>query len=76
MTQLIHEIQDQFDVDTPLGKGVALFLIAGSIHANPQFIVRLYESGNVRVVDMIDIKVANNPSWDVIQKPNPQIVES
>jgi hypothetical protein len=69
MTQLIHEIADPFDVNTPLGSGVAMFLIAGSIHANPQFIVRLYESGKLRVVDMLDIEVAANPSWDVIKKP-------
>lgn len=70
MTQLIHEIQDPFDVETPLGYGVALFLIAGSIHANPQFIVRLYSSGFLRVIDMIDLKVYGNPGWELKSKPN------
>lgn len=69
MTQIIHEIADPFDVTTPLGPGVAIFLIAGSINANPQFIIRLYETGNLRVVDMVDLKMASNPSWDVITKP-------
>jgi hypothetical protein len=69
MTQSIHEIQDQFDVQTPLGYGTALFLIAGSMHANPGFIVRLYESGELRTVDQNDVKVYGNPmtgnGWDL-----------
>lgn len=62
MYQTMHEIQNPFDVQTPLGYGVALFVIAGSIHSNPQFIVRLYDTGILRVVDMIDLKVYGNPT--------------
>lgn len=62
INQTIHEIQNPFDVDTPLGYGVALFLVPGSIHSNPQFIVRLYDTGLVRVVDMLDIKIYGNPT--------------
>ena len=60
--QSIHEILNPFDVETPLGYGVAIFLIAGSIHSNPQFIVRLYESGDIRTVDQNDIKIFGNPT--------------
>jgi hypothetical protein len=62
MIQTIHEIENPFDVETPLGYGVALFLIAGSIHSNPQFIIRLYNSGDVRTVDQNDIKIYGNPT--------------
>lgn len=60
--QTIHEIMNPFDVDTPLGYGVALFMISGSIHSNPQFIVRLYNSGQVRTIDQNDIKIYGNPT--------------
>lgn len=74
MIQTIHEIQDPFDVKTPLGEGTALFLIAGSMHSNPNFIVRLYESGDLRTFDQNDIKVYGNPmtgnGWDLEPKTN------
>lgn len=61
--QTIHEIVNPFDVEvTKLGHGVALFMIAGSIHSNPQFIVRLYNTGEVRTVDQNDIKIYGNPT--------------
>jgi hypothetical protein len=60
--QTIHEILNPFDVETPLGYGVAIFMIAGSIHSNPQFIVKLYETGEVRTVDQNDIKIYGNPT--------------
>ena len=62
IVQTIHEILNPFDVETPLGYGVAIFMIAGSIHSNPQFIVKLYESGDVRTVDQNDIKIYGNPT--------------
>jgi hypothetical protein len=45
-----------------LGYGVALFLIAGSIHSNPQFIIRFYNTGILRTVDQNDIIVYGNPT--------------
>jgi hypothetical protein len=60
--QTIHEIVNPFDVETPLGYGVVIFMIAGSIHSNPQFIVRLYNTGDVRTVDQNDIKIYGNPT--------------
>jgi len=62
IVQTIHEILNPFDVQTPLGYGVALFMIAGSIHSNPQFIVRIYESGIVRTIDQNDIRIYGNPT--------------
>lgn len=69
IVQTIHEILNPFDVETPLGTGTALFLIAGSIHSNPQFIVRLYNSGTVRTIDQTEITIYGNPmdgrGWDI-----------
>jgi len=62
IVQTIHEILNPFDVETPLGYGVALFIIAGSIHSNPQFIVKIYNSGIVRTIDQNDIKIFGNPT--------------
>ena len=62
IVQTIHEIVNPFDVVTPLGYGVALFMIAGSIHSNPQFIVRIYETGILRTIDQNDIQVYGNPT--------------
>ena len=69
MYQTIHEIMNPFDVDTPLGYGVALFMVAGSIHSNPQFIVRFYDTGIVRTVDQNDIKIYGNPTIGEPLKP-------
>lgn len=67
--QVCHEILNPFDVETPLGYGVALFLIMGSIHSNPQFIVRFYETGLVRTVDQNDILIYGNPTAGEKLKP-------
>ena len=62
MQQVCHEIMDPFDVETPLGYGVAVFLFMGSINSNPSFMVKYYNTGELRVVDMRDVKVYGNPS--------------
>jgi len=63
ITQIIHEIVNPFDVEVKeLGYGVAIFMIAGSIHSNPQFIVRFYNTGELRTVDQNDLRVYGNPS--------------
>lgn len=68
--QTIHEILNPFDVDTPVGYGVVLFMIAGSIHSNPQFIVRIYHTGELRTVDQNDVRVYGNPSAGEKLKPS------
>jgi hypothetical protein len=63
ITQTIHEIHNPFDVYVrQLGEGLALFLIAGSVTSNPQFIVKFYHTGDVRTVDQNDIKIYGNPT--------------
>tara|TARA_R110002126_G_scaffold116164_7_gene255477 strand:- start:197 stop:382 length:186 start_codon:yes stop_codon:yes gene_type:complete len=52
-----------------LGYGVALFMITGSIHSNPQFIVRFYNTGELRTVDQNDLRVYGNPTAGESLKP-------
>lgn len=69
IVQTIHEILNPFDVETPIGPGTALFMIAGSIHSNPHFVVRLHNTGNIRCIDQNDIQIYGNPmdgrGWDI-----------
>lgn len=63
IVQTVHEILNPFDVEVKqLGYGVALFMIVGSIHSNPQFIVRFYNTGQLRTVDQNDLSVYGNPT--------------
>jgi len=63
IVQTIHEILNPFDVEVrELGYGVVMFMIAGSIHSNPQFVVRFYHTGELRTVDQNDIRVYGNPT--------------
>ena len=70
IVQTVHEILNPFDVEVrELGYGVALFMITGSIHSNPQFIVRFYNTGELRTVDQNDLRVYGNPSAGESLKP-------
>lgn len=63
MIQTIHEIENPFDVYVrELGHAMCLFLISGSVSSNPQFIVRIYHSGDIRTVDQNDVKMYGNPT--------------
>lgn len=71
IVQTIHEILNPFDVEVrDLGYGIAMFIIAGSIHSNPQFIVKFYNTGELRTVDQNDIRVYGNPSAGENLKPS------
>lgn len=63
IVQTMHEVVNPFDVYVrTLGRGLVRFLIAGSTSSNPQYLVRLYHSGQHRVVDMVDLVEYGNPS--------------
>lgn len=58
----LHEFDDPFDVYVrELGEGSARLLAWGSVNANPSFLVRIYGTGELVVVDMKDLRVAGNP---------------
>lgn len=63
MQQTIHEVQNPFDAYArKLGYCLVMFLIIGSVTSNPQFIVRIYESGIIRTVDQNDLILYGNPT--------------
>lgn len=62
-TQVIHEISNPFDAFArELGYCLVMFMVAGSVHSNPQFVVRIYETGFLRTVDQNDLIVYGNPT--------------
>jgi hypothetical protein len=68
IVQTVHEILNPFDVEVKqLGYAVALFMIVGSIHSNPQFVVRFYNTGQLRTV-------YGNPTAGEDLIPDPDVV--
>lgn len=67
--QTMLELANPFDVHTPLGHGIAMFLIAGSYAANPQFIVKLYDSGQIKSFDSNDVLMYGSPTYGEPLKP-------
>jgi hypothetical protein len=61
--QTLHEVLNPFDAYCRiLGDCTVMFMIAGSITSNPQFIVRLHSTGYLRTVDQNDLIVYGNPT--------------
>jgi hypothetical protein len=56
----IHEIQQTIFVDTPHGKGQALFLIDYGLHQNTIWVVTLKEDGRIKHYDSNQINVEVN----------------
>lgn len=57
------ELANPFDAFAKgLGYCLVMFIIAPSSTSNPQFIVKLYNKGDLRVVDQNDLKVYGNPA--------------
>lgn len=62
MYQSIHEFQDPPDAFVrQLGWGSVRLMALGSVNTNPGFLVRLYKTGMVRWVDMLDLRFSENP---------------
>ena len=63
MIQTVHEIVNPFDAYVrKLGYCLVMFMITGSVTSNPQFIVRIYETGMIRTVDQNDLILYGNPT--------------
>lgn len=57
------ELANPFDAYAyRLGYCVVMFMVAGSNTSNPQFVVKLYHSGDLRTVDQNHLKVYGNPA--------------
>ena len=72
IVQTIHEIY-QKDYARKLGYCLVMFMIVGSPTSNPQFLIRIYGSGQLRMVDQNDLLIYGNPMID--QPLNPIIPE-
>lgn len=71
ITQTVHEIHNPFDAYArQLGDCLVMFMITGSVTSNPQFIVRIYETGIIRTVDQNDLIVYGNPTAGEDLVPN------
>ena len=58
----LHELADPWDcVVRDLGEGSVRLICWGSVNANPCYLVRLYGSGRLVVVDQSDLTIAGNP---------------
>ena len=63
IVQTMHEVLNPFDVHVRrLGPALVRMIFSGSTSSNPQYLVRLYSSGQHRVVDMVDLIEYGNPS--------------
>jgi hypothetical protein len=63
IVQTVHEIVNPFDAYArELGDCLVMFMITGSVTSNPQFIVRIYNSGIIRTVDQNDLVLYGNPT--------------
>lgn len=61
--QTLLELANPFDAYAKkLGYCLVMFMVAGSSTSNPQFVVKLYHTGDLRTVDQNDLKVYGNPA--------------
>jgi hypothetical protein len=58
--QVIHEIQQILYVDTPHGKGIALFIIDYGPQVNTVWVVTNLENGKIRHYDTNHITISKN----------------
>lgn len=56
------ELQDTWDCYVRAhGEGNVRLIVWGSVNSNPSYLVRLYGSGKLLVVDQSDLRIAGNP---------------
>jgi len=69
------ELADPIDcVVREHGEGSIRVMVWGSVNANPSFLVRLYGSGKLLVVDQSDLRTQGNPGdeRDLFPLPIPE----
>ena len=64
----IHEIQQILYIDTPHGKGIALFIIDYGPQVNTVWVVTNLETGKIRHYDTNQITVSKNYTLDLKTK--------
>lgn len=72
---MILQLDPAIPVETPLGKGQALFLIDYGMHQNSCWVVVLEQNGIVKHFDSNDILVSTNYTYHInMSKPSSQHV--
>ena len=74
---MILQLNPTILVDTPLGKGHAIFIIDYGIHQNTCWVVTLVQDGVVKHFDCNDIILATNYTYrlNIIKNSNNQQVK-
>jgi hypothetical protein len=68
---VIHEFVQAFHVETPLGKGVVLFVTDYGWNTNVVWTVTMLEDGTVRHFQTTQIKFSKDHVWNIAHKtPN------
>ncbi|HTB53546.1 MAG TPA: hypothetical protein VK718_12320 [Ferruginibacter sp.] len=67
---MIHQLDPAILVDTPLGKGQAIFLIDYGMHQNTCWVVALEENGIIKHFDCNDVIMATNYTYGINLKKN------
>lgn len=62
---MICQLNPTISVDTPLGKGHAIFLIDYGMHQNSCWVVALEENGVVKHFDSNDVVVSRNYTYKI-----------
>lgn len=65
LLSMILQLQPSILVETPLGKGLALFLIDYGMHQNSCWVVALEKDGVVKHFDCNDIILATNYTYSL-----------
>ncbi|MEO8583919.1 MAG: hypothetical protein ABI415_09000 [Flavitalea sp.] len=67
---MIHQLNPTILVDTPLGRGHAIFIIDYGMHQNTCWVVALQDSGIVKHFDCNDVILSTNYTYGVNMKKN------
>lgn len=73
---MIHQLNPTIQVETPLGKGQAIFLIDYGMHQNTCWVVALITNGIVKHFDCNDIILAINYTYGMNLKKNNNNLEN
>ena len=66
---MILQLNPHIWVTTPLGEGLALFLIDYGPSVNTVWVIHLFDTGNVIHVDSAEVRVMGNEMYDI---PHPE----
>lgn len=73
---MIHQLNPTILVETPLGKGQAIFLIDYGMHQNTCWVVALIANGIVKHFDCNDVILAVNYTYGMNLKKNNNNLEN